>query len=175
MNVNLEGKTALVTGASAGIGRAVAIELARSGAFVAVNYRNNEAGACETLDQVQQAGGKGLIVAADVSITAQVEQMMKTIAAHSPNLDILINNAGGLVQRAKVTEMSDNLWDEVMGINLKSTFLCCRAALPMMQGRGWGRIVNMSSQAAHDGGGRGATHYSAAKAAVIAFTKCCIS
>ncbi len=171
MNINLEGKTALVTGAGSGIGRAVAIELARQGAFTFVNYRHNEAGAIETLDCIKEEGGSGEIVLADVAQTAQVERMMQAVEARTQRLDILVNNAGGLVKRSKVSEMSDDLWDEVMTVNVKSTFLCCRGAIRLMNGRGWGRIVNVSSQAAHDGGGMGAAHYAASKAAIIAFSK----
>jgi 3-oxoacyl-[acyl-carrier protein] reductase len=171
MSPNLEGKTALITGAGSGIGRAVAVELARCGAYVFINYRSNQTGAQETLDAVKQIGGDGQIVAADVSDTAQVQRMMAEIAASKTHLNILVNNAGGLVKRSKIIEMSDDLWDEVMAINVKSTFLCCRAALPLMIGQGWGRIVNMSSQAGYDGGGNGATHYATAKAAILTFTK----
>ncbi len=170
-SIDLQGKVALVTGAGSGIGRAITIELGRCGAYVFVNYRNNQTGAQETLDCLRQAGGDGRIVGADVSKTAQVEAMMKSIADSSGALHILVNKAGGLVKRSKVVEMTDAVWDEVMNINVKSTFLCCRAAIPLMTGRGWGRIVNMSSQAAHDGGGNGASHYAAAKAAIITFTK----
>jgi 3-oxoacyl-[acyl-carrier protein] reductase len=171
MNPNLDGKIALVTGAGSGIGRAIAIELARCGAFVFVNYRHNEAGANEALDCIKQDGGAGQVIGADVSSAAQVQQMMATIEEQKQHLNILVNNAGSLVKRSKVVEMSEALWDEVMAINVKSTFLCCRATLPLMIGQGWGRIVNMASQAARDGGGNGATHYAAAKAAIVGFTK----
>src|SRR5258708_23729219 len=162
MNINLEGKTALVTGAGSGIGRAVAIELARQGAFTFVNYRHNEAGAIEALDCKKEEGGSGEIVLADVGQTAQVEKMMQAVEARTQHLDILVNNAGGLVKRAKVSEMSDDLWDEVMAVNVKSTFICCRGAIPLMVGRGWGRIVNMSSQAPPDGRRLGAAPSAAA-------------
>lgn len=168
--IDLSGKTALVTGAGSGIGRASAIALAGCGAFVVLNYRQNEAGARETLDQIEQAGGQGCVVAADVSLAQEVEQLMNEVARATGRLDILVNNAGGLVKRSKVAEMSEALWDEVMAINVKSTFLCCRAALPLMRGRGWGRIINLSSLAAHDGGGIGAAHYAASKGAIKTFT-----
>ncbi len=171
MQIDLKGKHALVTGAGAGIGQAIAIELGRSGAYVTVNYRSNEAGARETLDKIQQAGGSGQIAIGDVSQADHVENLMKIVAAQSPQLDILVNNAGGLVKRSKIAEMSESIWDEVMAINLKSTFLCCRAVQPLMKGHSWGRIVNMASVAAHDGGGNGATAYAASKAAVITFSK----
>src|SRR5579859_5325248 len=106
METNLKGKTALVTGASSGIGRAIAVELARCGAFVVVNYHSNEAGARETLDLIKQAGD-GQIAGADVSQSAQVERLMQEASAHSGNLDILVNNAGGLVKRCKTAEMSE--------------------------------------------------------------------
>lgn len=171
MNIDLSGKTALVTGAGAGIGAAVAVELARSGALVVINYRQNEAGANETLRQIEQVDGTGIVVAADVAKAAEVGGLMQTIVAKSGRLDILVNNAGGLIKRAKIAEMPEDLWDEVMDINLKSTFLCSQAALPLMSSRGWGRIINLSSLAAHDGGGPGAAAYAASKGAVLTFTK----
>ncbi len=171
LTINLEGKTALVTGAAAGIGRSIAVTLATAGACVVVNYRHNEAGARETLNQIEQAGGSGLLFGADVSRGDQVQAMFDAIASKTGQLDVLVNNAGGLVKRAKLPEMSEELWDEVLDINLKSTFLCCRSALTLMSGRGWGRIINLSSLAAHDGGGPGATHYAASKAAILTFTR----
>lgn len=158
-----------MTGAGAGIGRSIAITLAESGAFVVVNYRHNEGGAKETLAAIEQAGGKGQILAADVAQSAQVTRLMGEIAARNGQLDILVNNAGGLVQRCKIADMSEELWDEVMAINLKSAFLCCRAAVPLM--RGWGRIINLASLASHDGGGPGATAYATSKGAIMTFTK----
>jgi len=171
MQINLVGKVALVTGAGSGIGRAIAVELGRNGAVVVVNYRSNEAGARETLNLVEQAGGRGWLCAADVSKADQVQAMVQAVGEKAERLDILVNNAGGLVKRCKVAEMSEELWDAVMDINLRSTFLCCQAALPLMSGRGWGRIINMSTLAAHDGGGAGAAAYAASKAAVLAFSK----
>ena len=166
-SIDLTGKTALVTGAGSGIGQAIAIELGRCGATVIVNYRHNAAGAQATCDQIQAAGGSGRMMQADVANAADVTRLFESI----DRLDILVNNAGGLIKREKIGDMSESLWDEVMGINLKSTFLCCKAAIPRMTGRGWGRIINMSSIAAHDGGGTGATAYATSKAAVLTFTK----
>lgn len=165
--IDLSGKTALVTGAGSGIGQAIAVELGRCGAFVIVNYRQNEAGAQETLAHLQQAGGDGRVVQSDVALSADVKRLFGGIG----RLDILVNNAGGLIKREKIADMSEALFDEVMAINVKSTFLCCQAAMLLMVGRGWGRIVNMSSIAAHDGGGFGSTAYAASKAAVGTFTK----
>lgn len=165
--IDLSGKTALVTGAGSGIGQAIAVELGRSGAFVIVNYRHNESGAQETLAQVRQAGGDGRLVQADAARSDDVKAMFSSI----DQLHILVNNAGGLIKREKVATMSEALFDEVMDINVKSTFLCCQAAMPAMIGRNWGRIVNMSSIAAHDGGGFGSAVYAASKAAVGTLTK----
>jgi 3-oxoacyl-[acyl-carrier protein] reductase len=165
--IDLSGKTALVTGAGSGIGQAIAVELGRCGAFVIVNYRQNATGAQETLAHVKQVGGDGRIVQADVAQLADVKALFGNIE----RLDILVNNAGGLIKREKIADMSEALFDEVMDINVKSTFLCCQAAMPAMVGRSWGRIVNMSSIAAYDGGGFGSAVYAASKAAVGALTK----
>jgi 3-oxoacyl-[acyl-carrier protein] reductase len=171
MNIDLQGKVALVTGAGAGIGQSIAVELARAGATVAINYRQNEEGARQTLAQVEQAGGSGQLYQADVARASEVQRLLDEVIAQSGRLDILVNNAGGLVQRAKISEMSEELWDEVMNINVKSTFLCCRAAIPLLSEHGWGRIINLSSLAAHDGGGPGAAAYATSKAAILTFTK----
>ena len=171
MNIDLKGKVALVTGAGAGIGQSIAVELGRAGATVAINYRQNEEGARQTLALVSQAGGSGQLYQADVARSAEVQRLFAEIAAQAGRLDILVNNAGGLVQRVKTSEMSEELWDEVMDINVKSTFLCCKAAIPLLSEHGWGRIINLSSLAAHDGGGPGATAYATSKAAILTFTK----
>ncbi|HMA37198.1 MAG TPA: 3-oxoacyl-ACP reductase FabG [Chloroflexia bacterium] len=171
MQIDLRDKVALVTGAGAGIGRACAVALAGSGAFVFVNYRQNADGARATLAAIAQAGGQGALLAADVAQAGAVQTLMAAIAGQAGRLDILVNNAGGLVQRAPIATMPESLWDEVMAINVKSTFLCCQAALPLMRGHRGGRIVNLSSLAAHDGGGPGAAAYAAAKAAILTFTK----
>src|SRR5262245_29333171 len=117
MEIRLDGKIALVTGAGSGIGRAIAVELARSGAHVIVHYRNSETGAKETLDCITQVGGSGEIANADLIHAAQVEQLIGDIKAKSGQLDILVNNAGTLVKRSKIAEMSEALFDEVMAVN----------------------------------------------------------
>jgi 3-oxoacyl-[acyl-carrier protein] reductase len=171
MQIDLSGKTALVTGAGAGIGRGIALALAENGAYVVVNYRSNAEGAREVLTTIQKAGGSGMIYEADVTKTEQVKALMQAIAEQRGSLDILVNNAGGLVERVKVADMSDETYDRVMDVNVRSAFLCCREALPLMRGRGWGRIINLASLAAHDGGGPGATIYATTKGALWSFTK----
>jgi 3-oxoacyl-[acyl-carrier protein] reductase len=172
LSVNLHGKTALITGGSAGIGRTLALALARNGAAVAVNYYKTPEGAQETVDLIKKLGGKAFAVQADVAIKADVERMVQEVATGlDGRLDILINNAGDLIQRCPIADLSEDLWDRVIDVNLKSIFLVGQAALPIMKQRQYGRIVNMASVAGQDGGGRGAGHYAAAKAGVIAFTK----
>ncbi len=171
MEINLQGKIALVTGAGAGIGRAIALALASAGSTVIINYRKNAEGARETLTRVEEVGGLGITYAADVAQAAEVRVLINEISNRFGRLDILVNNAGGLVKREAIATMSEELWDEVMNINVRSTFLCCQAALPLMSGHNWGRIINLSPLAAHDGGGPGASHYAAAKAAILTFTK----
>ncbi len=171
MEINLQGKIALVTGAGAGIGRAIALALASAGSTVIINYRKNAEGARETLTRVEEVGGLGITYAADVAQAAEVRVLINEISNRFGRLEILVNNAGGLVKREAIATMSEELWDEVMNINVRSTFLCCQAALPLMSGHNWGRIINLSPLAAHDGGGPGASHYAAAKAAILTFTK----
>jgi 3-oxoacyl-[acyl-carrier protein] reductase len=171
MSMDLQGKIALVTGAGAGIGQSIALELARAGATVAINYRQNEAGARQTLALIEQAGGQGQIYQADVARANEVQALLDAVVARYGRLDILVNNAGGLVQRSKISEMSEDLWNEVIDINTKSTFLCCRAVIPVLSAQGGGHIVNMASLAAHDGGGPGATAYAASKGAILSFTR----
>jgi 3-oxoacyl-[acyl-carrier protein] reductase len=171
MNANFSGKTALVTGAGHGIGQATAIELARHGAFVVVHYNSDEAGAHQTLAGIEAADGNGMLYKADATKAAEVQQLFAEIEAKTGRLDILVNNAGGLVQRCKIAEMSEELWDTVVNINLKSAFLCSRAAIELLKGNPGGRIINLSSLAALDGGGPGAAHYAATKGAILTFTK----
>jgi 3-oxoacyl-[acyl-carrier protein] reductase len=172
LTVKLHGKTALITGGSAGIGRTLALALAQSGAAVAVTYYKTPEGAQETVDLIKKQGGIAFAVQADVSVKADVERMMDTVSkGFEGRLDILINNAGDLIQRAPIADLSEDTWDRVIDVNLKSIFLVGQAALPMMTHGQYGRIINMASVAGQDGGGRGAGHYAAAKAGVIAFTK----
>ncbi len=170
MHVNLEGKTALVTGGARDIGRAVALTLAECGASVAVNYKTSADRAKSLVDEVRSRGGKAEAVRADVTRSADVERLVEaTRAAFGGRIDILVNNAGGLVARKKVEEMDEAFWDEVMALNLKSVFLVTKAVLPHMPDGG--AVVNLSSLAARDGGGGGAIAYSTAKGGVLTFTR----
>ena len=159
---DLSGKIALVTGASRGIGQATATALAGCGADVAINFRKEAAGAQDTLERVRKLGRKGMVVQADVSRDEEVVAMAARVGQELGPVDILINNAGW-AHRQTMDETSEADWDAVLAVNLKSVFLVTRAVLPHMRERRWGRIVNVSSGAAHTGGLVG-IHYTAAKA-----------
>jgi 3-oxoacyl-[acyl-carrier protein] reductase len=171
MRVELEGKVALVTGASSGIGRAIAIALAASGAQVVVNFRKNEDGAGQTLRAIQDAGGHAWTHGADVSDPEAVRRMFAQIGEHAGGVDILVNNAADPVASQPIEEWTAELWDRVLAVNLRSVFLCTQAAIPLMKQRGWGRIVNISSIGAAAGGSPGTLPYAAAKGGVETFTR----
>jgi 3-oxoacyl-[acyl-carrier protein] reductase len=170
MLVDLEGKVALVTGASSGIGRAVAIALAASGAHVVVNFRKNGDGAGQTLRAIQDAGGHAWTHCADVSDSREVGWMFAQISERSGGVDILVNNAADPVASQPIEEWTPELWDRVLAVNLRSVFLCTQAAIPVMKQRRWGRIVNISSIGAAAGGSPGTLPYAAAKGGVETFT-----
>jgi 3-oxoacyl-[acyl-carrier protein] reductase len=168
---NLTGKVALVTGAGAGIGAAIALTLARRGALVAVNYRRNREGAEALCAALVTAGGTAAPFAADVTDPEQTAALVAAVADRLGSIDILVNNAGDLIKRCKLAEMDLALFRQVLDSNITSAFLCTQAVAKQMVPRGSGSIVMMSSLAAHNGGGPGAFAYAASKAAVIAMTK----
>lgn len=168
---DLKGKVALVTGASSGIGRATAVALAECGAHVAVNFHRNESGAEATRAEIVNAGGRAAVVQADVTRAADVRALVaRAVEALGP-VDILVNNAGSLVERLKILELSEERWDEVIDLNLKSAFLCSQAVAASMMERRTGAIVNVSSIAGRNGGALGSIHYSTAKGGLITMTK----
>ena len=152
MRVELDGKVALVTGASAGIGRAIAIALAASGAQVAINFRKNEDGAGQTLRVIQDAKGHAWTYCADVSDPGAVGCMFVEISERVGGVDILVNNAADPVASQPIEEWTPELWDRALAVNLRSVFLCTQAAIPVMKQRRWGRIINISSIGAAAGG-----------------------
>ena len=169
--LDLSHKVALVTGASSGIGAATAIVLAQLGADVAITYHHNEAGAEKVRTQIETLGHRALAIHADFRRREQVNATVARVKDGLGPIDILINNAGTLVARKKNIEMSQDLWDEVISLNLTSAMQCAQAVMPSMVERKSGTIVNVVSIAAHTGGGPGAGAYAAAKAALIALTK----
>lgn len=166
---SLEGRTALVTGGSRGIGRAVAISLAEAGAYVAVNYREKEAEAQAVAEAIRKAGGRAMTVRADVSQAADVQAMTAAVKQELGPIDILVNNAGiGLIR--SVDDLTEEDFDLTIAVNLKSAFLCTQAVVPDMRAGKWGRIVNISSGAARGAGGIG-PHYNASKAGMEGLTR----
>ena len=168
---DLHGKVALVTGASSGIGRATAVMLAERGAAVAINYHRNEAGADEARAEIAHAGGRATIIQADVTRAADVRALVARATAELGPVDILVNNAGSLVERLKILELTEERWDEVIDLNLKSAFLCSQAVAASMMERRTGAIINVSSIAGRNGGALGSIHYSTAKGGLITMTK----
>jgi len=165
----LEGRVALVTGASRGIGRAIALELARSGAVVTVNYNSRADAAAEVVSAIQALGGKAAAVQADVADFAQAEALVQGVVQAHGQIDILVNNAG-ITRDMLLLQMGEADWDEVLRTNLKSTFNCSRAAIKSMIRRRSGRIINITSVSGQLGNA-GQANYAASKAGQIGFTK----
>ncbi|MBI2178891.1 MAG: SDR family NAD(P)-dependent oxidoreductase [Candidatus Tectomicrobia bacterium] len=166
---SLEGRTALVTGASRGIGEACALALAGAGCAVAVNYREREKEAERVCGAIRAAGGQALPFRADVSRAAGAKALVEGVQAALGPIGILINNAGVARKRAPL-EITEADWDEAITVNLTSAFLVSREVLPGMRERRWGRIVNVSSGAAYTGGAVG-PHYVASKAGMIGLSR----
>lgn len=172
MRSEFHGRTALVTGASRGIGAATAVALARAGcARLLVHYAASEQAAQETARRVREAGAEAELIAGDLSAEAGIRAFVDALGGRAREVDILVNNAGSLIQRARLAEMSYELYNRVMDLNAKSAWFITQAVAPHMAARGSGVIVHVSSIAARTGGGVGATVYAAAKAAVSAFAK----
>ncbi|MDF1514155.1 MAG: 3-oxoacyl-[acyl-carrier-protein] reductase [Anaerolineae bacterium] len=167
--MDLKGKTALVTGGSRGIGRAIAIVLARYGADVAVNYVRNVQAASECGLEIERAGQKAFIFQADVGYSDQAQSLVKSAVAHFGRVDILVNNAG-ITRDTLLARMSESDWDEVIRVNLKGVFNVTQALIRLMMRQRWGRIINISSISGLMGQ-VGQVNYAASKSALIGFTK----
>ncbi|KAF6604148.1 3-oxoacyl-[acyl-carrier-protein] reductase [Bacillus velezensis] len=165
----LNEKTAVVTGASRGIGRAIALDLAKNGCNVVVNYSGNEAKANEVVDEIKSLGKNAIAVKADVSNSEEVQNMMKEAVAAFSSIDILVNNAG-ITKDNLLMRMKENEWDDVININLKGVFNCTKAVTRQMMKQRSGRIINVSSIVGVSGN-PGQANYVAAKAGVIGLTK----
>jgi Dehydrogenases with different specificities (related to short-chain alcohol dehydrogenases) len=164
----MNGRIALVTGSSRGIGRAIALALAQSGADIALNYRSRSEEAREVEAEIQRLGRRCVAIQADVSLSNETKRLVEETTKQLGPIDILINNAG-IARVQPIDEIAEADWDELIAVNLKSCFLLTQAVLPGMRAKGWGRIVNISSVAAQTGGVVG-PHYAASKAGMLGLT-----
>lgn len=167
----LDGQIALVTGASRGLGRAIAIAMAEAGADVAINYQHAARQAEEVKAAVEKSGRRACVIQADVSRADEVERMVSRVEQELGAPSILVNNAG-IARVQPIEAITENDWDEVLRVNLKSVFLVTQRVLPSMRAKRFGRIINLSSIAAQLGGVVGA-HYAASKAGIIGITHSC--
>jgi 3-oxoacyl-[acyl-carrier protein] reductase len=169
--LSLSNQTALITGASSGIGAATARLFAHLGARVAIGYNRNSQGAVGVQNSIQQIGGTAISIQADMLHAAEIVRLVKETAAKLGPIDILVNNAGSLVERLTFDKMTEARWDEVINLNLKSAMLAAQAVAPSMIERKHGSIVNIVSIAGRNGGGPGAGAYATAKGGLITLTK----
>src|SRR5256886_11971709 len=170
MGIELKGRTALITGAGRGIGRATAIRLARDGARIAINYKGNADAAAEAKRLVEKGGGEATVIQGDVSVDGEAEDVVKAaLAFGGGRLDILVNNAG-ITRDNLLVRMSSEDWDAVVDLNLRGALLVTKAAMRPMMKQKAGRIVNVSSVAGV-AGNAGQANYASAKAGLIGFTK----
>ena len=166
---NLNGRIALVTGSSRGIGRAIALALAEAGAEVVINYKSRSHEAQDLESRIRNQGRRCVSIQADVSIQSEVERLIKEAELRLGSIGILVNNAG-ISRQQPFEEITERDWDELIAVNLKSCFLVTQAVLPGMRVRRWGRIINLSSGAAQVGGVVG-PHYAASKAGILGLTR----
>jgi 3-oxoacyl-[acyl-carrier protein] reductase len=167
--IDLKDRVALVTGASRGIGKAIAIALAQAGAAVAVNYRAREDEAAAVVEAIRARGSHAAAFAADVSVRSEVERMVHDVEEGFGPIDILVNNAG-MGQQHGIDDIAEEDFDRMIAVNLKSVFLCTQAVLPKMRAQRWGRIVNISSIAGRGPGGVSVV-YNASKAGLEGLTR----
>ncbi|MBA7631349.1 3-oxoacyl-[acyl-carrier-protein] reductase FabG [subsurface metagenome] len=168
-SLELEGKVSLVTGASRGIGRAIALKLSSLGAKVVINDISKEFGADSVVDTIISQGGEAMVVEADVRDSEAVKAMVQEITDRWGKIDILVNNAG-INRDTLLLRMSDQAWDDVINTNLRGTYTCTKFALRSMMRQRWGRIISIASIAGIIGN-IGQTNYAASKGGIIAFTK----
>ncbi len=175
--MKLKDKVAIVTGASRGLGRAIAVEFARQGAAVVIGARGQSPTGltgtlAETADAIGDAGGEVLSLACDVTVEAEVANMVRRTVDTYGRIDVLFNNAGVMSMGETIEDIGPDRWDQIMRINTRGPYLCCRAALPAMIAQGSGSIINVGSRAGNNPKGGGGVAYSASKAAVHMFTFC---
>jgi 3-oxoacyl-[acyl-carrier protein] reductase len=167
--MTLSGKSVLITGGASGIGQGIALAFAEQGANVAITHMTTDP--ADTVAQIEKLGVKALAMKADLREEKVADEIVKKTIDAFGDLDVLVANTGGLLKRSRVVETPLELWNEALAINLTATFLCCRAALRHMEPKKKGNIILISSLAAHDGGGFGASHYAATKGAILTYTR----
>jgi len=168
--LGLAGKVALVTGAGVGIGKAVALSLGRAGAFIGIHYNSSKEGAENTLQLLKEQNADGLILQADLSSESEANALVDKLIDHCGRLDILVNNSGGLVKRAKIEDCPLDVWQKSLDLNLTSAFLVTKRSIPHLRASGSGRIVNILSLSVQTGGANGAGAYAASKGGLMVFT-----
>ena len=168
---DLKNKVVLITGASSGIGAALARAFGERGSRVAVHYRSGASAAQSVVSQIKEAGGDAIAVQADVTESSQVDEMVTKVHTHFGRIDVLVNNAGGFVRRAPIVEADDDYIDDVFRLNARSVVAVSRRVIPLMAGSGGGNIINVTTQAARTGGGPGAGLYAACKGFVSTITR----
>ena len=168
---DLRGRVALVTGAGVGIGRAIALALAGAGAAVGIHYHTSEAGARETLEAVREAGGRGFLLPADLTVATEADCIVARLGGDAGLLDLLVNNAGSPLQRTRIEDCPTDLWRRIFDLNVTSAFLVTRRAIPHMRGTGRGSLVNNLTLSIQTGGSGGAGVYAAAKGALQVLTR----
>jgi 3-oxoacyl-[acyl-carrier protein] reductase len=168
---DLTGRAALITGAGAGIGRAAAIELARAGAFVGIHYYSSADGATQTLQAIEQQGGRGIVLQGDLTQEKAANQVVDDFVNAAGRLDVLFNNAGHPLQRSTLEACPTDLWMQAFQVNVHSAFLVTRRCIPRLKASGNGSIINNLSLSVQTGGSGGAGPYAAAKGALQVFTR----
>lgn len=168
--LDLTGKVALVTGAGVGIGKAVAIALAKAGAFIGIHYHSSKKGAEDTLQQLKDLNADGMLLQADLTSEDEANAIVDQLFSQKGRLDILVNNSGGLVKRAKIEECPLDVWKKSLDINLTSAFLVTKRAIPHLRATKNGKIVNILSLSVQTGGANGAGAYAASKGGLMTFT-----
>ncbi len=168
--LNLTGKVALVSGAGVGIGKAVALALGQAGAFVGIHYHSSKAGAEQLRDELVSKGIGCLLLPADLTQEAEANAIVDQLVNETGRLDILVNNGGGLVKRAKIEDCTLENWNKSLDLNLTSAFLVTKQAIPHLRATGSGRIINILSLSVQTGGANGGGSYAAAKGGLMVFT-----
>ena len=171
VQIRFDDQVVVITGASTGIGAAVARAFGAAGASVVVHYNTSGDAAQAVARDIEATGGRATLMQADVRDAAQLRAMLDNIAEQFGRIDILINNAGSLVQRVPVAEMPDDVYQQIIDLNLTSVFRACRQVVPIMQRQGHGNIINVTSIAARNGGGGGSVLYATSKGSISTFTR----